>query len=327
MTNASNPVYTQIAEALRQHETFVVFSHMRPDGDALGCTLAMALCLQQMGKKVTAWNEDGPIEKFSYLPGIELVTKPPATPQSFDVAIVLDNAVRERAGASVPAVASAKVWINIDHHITNAGYGDIVLIDGTAPATGQILYDFFRAENLPITSAMADNLFVAISTDTGSFQYPATTARTYEIAADLIRAGVDVGELSRKTYDSHPRRRIELLRETLNRLEFHGDGEIALTALTQEAITKAGALPDDTEGLIDHIRAVEGVRVAALMEEMPDDKVRISLRSKDKRIDVSTVCKLFGGGGHALAAGARTRGPIDAVKTKLVSALSDALSH
>jgi bifunctional oligoribonuclease and PAP phosphatase NrnA len=120
----SNTDLAAIAEVLKTRERFVVMSHMRPDGDALGCTLAMALCLRQLGKDVTAWNEDGMLDKFRYLPGGELVTVPPAEPQRFEVAIVLDNAVRNRAGTAIQAVAHADVWINIDHHITNEHYGD-----------------------------------------------------------------------------------------------------------------------------------------------------------------------------------------------------------
>jgi phosphoesterase RecJ-like protein len=183
----------EIAKVLRSRQRFVIMSHVRPDGDALGCTLAMALCLKQLGKDVTVWNEDGMLDKFRYLPEADLVTRPPTEPQEFDVAIALDTAVWSRVGSCFAAVKRADLWINIDHHVTNDHYGDLAYIDATAPATGQILYELFRSQDLPLTYAMADNLFVAISTDTGSFQYPSTTARTYEIGADLIKAGVNVG--------------------------------------------------------------------------------------------------------------------------------------
>ena len=174
-----NTSLEEIAEILRTRRRFVVMSHVRPDGDALGCTIAMALCLKHLGKDVTAWNEEGVLEKFRYLPGHELVTVPSSEPQCFDVAIVLDTATRERVGTCLPAVGHADHWINIDHHPTNPRFGDFVHIDPIAPATGQILYELFRTCELPLDRQIADNLFVAISTDTGSFQYPATTARTY----------------------------------------------------------------------------------------------------------------------------------------------------
>jgi phosphoesterase RecJ-like protein len=125
----------QIAAVLREKRRFVVMSHVRPDGDALGCTLAMALCLKQLGKDVTVWNEDGMLDKFRYLPGSELVTKPPAEPQDFDVAIALDTAVWSRVGTCRAAVGNAGTWINIDHHVTNDHYGDLAYIDAKAPTS------------------------------------------------------------------------------------------------------------------------------------------------------------------------------------------------
>jgi len=127
----NNTDFAAIAGILKSRQRFVVMSHVRPDGDALGCTLAMALCLKQLGKDVTAWNEDGMLDKFRYLPGGEMVTVPPAEPQNFEVALVLDNAVRNRAGKAIQAVAHADVWINIDHHVTNEYYGDLNYIDAT----------------------------------------------------------------------------------------------------------------------------------------------------------------------------------------------------
>jgi phosphoesterase RecJ-like protein len=296
-------------------------SHARPDGDALGCTIATALCLRQLGKDVTAWNEDGVTERYRYLPESGIVVRPPAEPQRFEVAIVLDNAVRTRAGKAIEAVAHADTWINIDHHITNEGYGDLKYIDAASPATGQILFELFRGQDLPLTYAMADNLFAAISTDTGSFQYPSTTARTYEIGAELIRAGVNVGALSQKMYESYPRRRIELLRALLNTLRFSSKDRVASLALSQEVIKAVGSQPEDTEGLIDYIRAIDGVVAAAFFEELGDGRVRVSLRSKSEKINVSKICGFYGGGGHVLAAGARVRGSLAEVEEKVLQAI------
>ena len=321
----TNCTLEELADVLRTHDRFVVMSHVRPDGDALGCTLAMTLCLQQLGKNVTAWNEDGVLEKFIYLPGSKLIQTPPSEPQEFDVAIALDTAVWNRVGTCLAAV-KAKMWINIDHHITNDRYGDLAYIDATAPATGQILYELFRGNDLPFTYEMADNLFVAISTDTGSFQYPSTTARTYEIGAELIRSGVNVGALSQKMYESYPRRRLELLRALLNVFKLTSADRVASFTLTQATSNALGAKPEDNEGLIDTIRAIEGVIVAAFIEELPEGKVRISLRSKDPQIDVSKICGFFGGGGHTLAAGARIKGPLAEVEAEVLSAIGRELS-
>ncbi len=320
-----NASLASIAELIRTRSRFVVMSHVRPDGDALGCTLAMGLCLKQLGKDVTLWNEEGCLEKFSFLPGAELVQKPPQEPQRFDVALVLDTAVKDRVGTCLPAVAHADVWVNIDHHVSNPRFGDLNHIDAKSPATGQILFELFRQGELPFTYAMADNLFVAISTDTGSFQYPSTTARTYEIGAELVRMGVNVGELSQRLYESYPRRRLELMKGLLNVLEFTSGDRVASFALTQETSKRLGALPEDNEGLIDTIRAVQGVVVAAFFEELEGGRVRVSLRSKDPRADVCQVAQKFGGGGHTLAAGIRMSGPLAEAQKKVLQAIDESL--
>jgi phosphoesterase RecJ-like protein len=219
-------------------------------------------------------------------------------------------------------VKSARLWINIDHHISNEGYGDLSYIDPTAPATGQILYEIIDFAGFPLTPEIAENLFAAISTDTGSFQYPNTTARTYEIAAELIRAGVNVGALSQKMYESFPLRRVYLLRALLNVLKITCGGRVASFVLTRQMIDELGVQPEDNEGLIDTIRAIDGVIVAAFIEELAGEgKVRISLRSKDPRIDVCKISQQFRGGGHVLAAGARFPGPPAEVEAKVLAAI------
>lgn len=323
---SENCTPAQIAAVIRDNRSFVVMSHVRPDGDALGCTLAMGLCLRQLGKDVSMWNEEGCLEKFSFLPGSELVAQPPAEAQSFDVAFVLDTAVRDRVGTCLKAVAKAGVWVNIDHHVSNPRFGDLNYIDPRSPATGEILFELFRRMELPITYQMADNLYVAISTDTGSFQYPSTTARTYEIGAELVRLGVNVGDLSQRLYESYPRRRLELLKSLLNALTFTSGDRVASFALAQETSRSLGAKPEDNEGLIDTIRAVQGVIVAAFFEELDGGKVRVSLRSKDPRYDVCKIALQFGGGGHSLAAGIRMAGPLATAQQSVLKAIDESLA-
>jgi len=321
MTNAS---FAEIADALRGSERIAILSHVRPDGDAFGSQLALALSLRELGKKVTVWNEDGLLEKYDFLPGGELLQQPPDEPQTFDIVVALDTATQLRLGTAGDA-ATAPTWINIDHHPSNPRYGDLVHIDSIAPATGQILFEFLSSENLPMNAAIAENLFVAISTDTGSFQYPSTTARTYEIGAELLRAGVDVGRVSQLLYESYPRRRTELLRDLLGTMRFEAGGRIASFSLSLEVANALGVKPEDNEGLIDHLRAIHGVVVAVFFEELLDGKVRVSMRSKSEAADVSAICQRFGGGGHKLAAGARLRGTLVEVEEKILKAICDVI--
>jgi bifunctional oligoribonuclease and PAP phosphatase NrnA len=320
-SSLTNATFAEIAEALRGHQSFVVLSHVRPDGDALGSQIAIGLALQKLGKKVKVWNEEGLLEKFSFLPGGELVTFPPNEPENFDVVLALDTATRQRLGENcLAAVGSAKLWINIDHHPSNPRYGDLVHIDPIAPATGQILFELLQSQDLPLDEAIAENLFAAISTDTGSFQYPNTTARTFEIAADILRCGIKVGELSQKLYESYPRRRIELLRVLLDRMRFDADGKVASFSLPIATANELGVIPEDNEGLIDHLRAIQGVIIAIFFEELEDGKVRVSMRSKDERADVCEICLRFKGGGHKLAAGARVPGALEDVANRVIAA-------
>jgi phosphoesterase RecJ-like protein len=319
--------FSEIGRILREHQRFAVMSHVRPDGDALGSQLALALSLQQLGKEVRVWNEDGMLEKYSFLPRAELVTKPPSAPEDFDCAIALDTAIQNRLGTALAAVHS-KLWINIDHHLSNPGYGDVVYVDPDAPATAEIIFRLIKSQNLPFNRDIAENLYAAISTDTGSFQYPKTSARTFEIAAELIRAGLDVGRLNQQLYENYPRRRLELLRELLRTMRFEHGGRVASVSLSLKTAAELGVLPEDNEGLIDHLRAIRGVIVAVFFEELGDGKVRVSMRSKNEAVDVCAICQKFGGGGHALAAGARVRGTLAEVEEKVLEEIGDVLkSH
>ena len=322
---STNCTFAQIAEAFRSHQRFVVMSHLRPDGDAIGCEVALALCLKAMGKEVAVWNHDGALEKLKFLPGSELVVQPPTEPEDFDVAIAVDTSTQPRLGNCRAAVRSAKLWINLDHHVSNTGYGDLVYIDSDAPAAGQIVFELIHTEGLPFTPAIADNLWTAIATDTGSFQYSNTTARTLEIAAELSRAGVNVGKISEQLFQTHPRRRLELLRALLNTMQFTCEGRVASFALTRATAAEVGAGPEDTEGLIDTLRGTEGVVVAVFFEEIEDGRVRVSTRSKDPLYDVCKICAQFGGGGHTLAAGARVAGDLATVEAKVLKAIHDAI--
>ena len=318
--------FAEIGAALRKHDRFAVLSHVRPDGDALGSQLALALSLQQLGKDVTVWNEDGLLEKYNFLPGGERLTRPPREPQDFDVAIALDTATQNRLGTAGESVRNAKTWINIDHHPSNPGYGDLVYIDPTSPATGQILFELIQQEQLPMDPAIAENLFVAISTDTGSFQYPNTTARTFEIGAELVRGGVDVGRVSQLLYENYPRRRTELLRELLGTMRFEAAGKIASFSLSLKVAAELGVKPEDNEGLIDHLRAIHGVIVAVFFEELAEGKVRVQYAFKSDAADVCAICQKFGGGGHKLAAGARVRGTLAEVERKILEVICDVIN-
>jgi bifunctional oligoribonuclease and PAP phosphatase NrnA len=326
--SAARSKFEEIGRVLREHQRFAILSHVRPDGDALGSQLALALSLKQLGKEVRVWNEDGMLDKYSFLPRAELLTKPPSTPDVVDVAVALDTAIQNRLGTALAAVRSAKIWVNIDHHLSNPCYGDVVYVDPVAPATAEIVFRLIKSQSLPFNHDIAENLYAAISTDTGSFQYPQTSAHTFEIAAELIRAGLDVGRLNQQLYENYPRRRLELLRELLRTMRFECGGRVASFSLSVRTAAELGVLPEDNEGLIDHLRAIRGVIVAVFFEELAEGKVRVSMRSKSDAVDVCAICQKFGGGGHTLAAGARVRGTLAEVEKRVLEEIGDVLkSH
>lgn len=322
-----NEGFAPIAAEIRKSRTIAVLSHVRPDGDAIGSQLALTLSLLDLGKVVDAWNEDGLPEAFSFLSRSELVTVPPRAAKTFDLVIALDTATRDRLGAPLQAIKQADCWINIDHHVSNPSYGDLNYLDLTAPATGQIVFELIQQQQYPLNLEIAEALFVAISTDTGSFRYRNTSARTFAVVAELVRQGVDVARISHFLYESQPKRRVLLLHELLHNAHFYARDRIATMALTLEKKRQLGIQPADTDGLIDIVRSIETVVVAILFEELEDNRIRVSMRSKNTEIDVNKICGEFGGGGHPLAAGARIRGSLEEVEKLVTNRVSDEIAR
>ncbi len=324
---SNQATFEEIGQVLRDHDSFVVASHVRPDGDAIGSILALGHALEGIGKRVRYLNEDGCPESLAFLPGSEKVeVSSQAGAVDVEIAICLDTAAHSRVGpVTLEIVNSAKMIINIDHHISNPGYGKLNFIDDKSPATGQIIYNLIKALDLPLSEISRDSIYVATSTDTGSFQYPGTTQQTYEMAADLVAHGLNVGEINQLTYDNQPYRRVELLRALLNTLELSGDGKVGWWHLTNETKEKFSLIDDDSEGMIDNIRSIQGVIIAAFYEELDAGKIRVSMRSKDKRINCSELCGIFGGGGHALAAGIRMAGPLSDARDKVLAEVRKAI--
>jgi phosphoesterase RecJ-like protein len=295
-----------LAELVGRNDRFLILSHLRPDGDAYGSTLGLGLCLQAQGKDVRMANGDGLSPQFTFLPGSEqLRTASTLKPEEGRIIISVDCADQKRLGDDFTAWGRP-ADVNIDHHVSNAGYATLNLIDPASPATAQVLYEIIQVLQWPMTAAIAANLYVGLMTDTGSFRYRQTTARTMEIAAELVAAGADPTDLAESCYSSFRAERLLLLREVLNSVHFAAGQRVAWFHLTPEMFTRSGATPLETEGLIEFLSAVRTVEAAFLLEEMGDGLTRASLRSRGK-VDVQRICAVFGGGGHRLAAGLRTR--------------------
>jgi phosphoesterase RecJ-like protein len=321
----SDPV-EQIAGLLRSEKTFLILTHFRPDGDAVGSQLALALLLKDLGKQVATWNDDEVPVKFHFLPGSGTITKPPAEPRDFDVVIAIDASTWQRVGTAAQKIKSRKHFINIDHHVSNDKFAEINWIVPDAPASGQIAFDLIKRGGFKLTRDIAACLFAAISTDTGSFTYANTTAECLRVAAELVQTGIDVGEVCRHIYESYPYARLQLLQMALADIKLAHSKRVAYYWVTNEMYEESGAKREDTEGLIDYARSIEGVYVAILFEELPEpNKVRISLRSKHPKVDVNSIARRFGGGGHHEAAGARLTGETHEIEGRVVAVVESAL--
>ena len=325
----TNTSFADIARILREANTIALVSHVRPDGDAVGSLLGLALSLQLMGKTVHPMLEDGVPDNLMFLPGTNLVTRPTGEVlKGIDLAVALDTATHERIGEGcVVALSGAGKLLNIDHHGSNPGYGDLHYIDSREPAVGQIIYNLLQETDMPMDDAVRQHLFAAISTDTGSFQFSCTTARSHRIAAEMIDAGLDIATLCRSLYHTYPKRRLQLMQALLNEMTFCADDRIVSWILTQQLMDAVGVQPGDTEGLIDTLRAVDSVISAVIFEEVADGKIRVSARSKDTRLNVANICAKFGGGGHAMAAGARIKGTAAEAAKKFLEALEHEVSR
>lgn len=300
------PVISRISKAKR----ILILSHDRPDGDAIGSAVGLALILEGIGKEIQIANGDPVPEALRFLPEVSRIDSADAILAS-DLVIALDSADRERISSSVWDRISDEIdVINIDHHVSNHGYGDVNYVDTASPATGQIIAELAKEAGWGIPGDAATHLYAAISTDTGSFRYPSTSSLTMLIVADLIELGVNVGLINQQLYESYPIRRVEALSYLLKELRLDCDNRCASVRLPYEMTVKLGLGTGDTEGVIDVIRAIDTVIVAVFFEEFEDGSIRVSSRSKSDEVSVGEICEFFGGGGHTLAAGARLTGPL-----------------
>lgn len=314
-----------ILEAVRRHKTFCVVGHVRPDGDCIGSQLALTLALRGLGKEAVCWNQDAVPSKLKFLDPDRVVQKPKSG-QSFDCVISVDCASYERLGTVADAIRDRGTLLNIDHHTSNTRFGDVNWISAEEASAGELVTQLIREAGWKMTPQMANCLFAAVSTDTGSFQYATTQPATFETAAGLVQAGADLGHICHEVYHSHPLSRVRLLRHLYSHFKLTDNDRIAYCWMRKRDFSRAGAEREEAEGLIDKLREMEPVVVCCLFEELEPGLTRLSLRSKDDRIDVNAVAQLFGGGGHKSAAGARIEGvsPL-AVQRRVVAALRKAL--
>jgi bifunctional oligoribonuclease and PAP phosphatase NrnA len=313
-------VIDRILDVIRESKTICVVGHIRPDGDCAGSQLGLTLALRNEGKKVVCWNEDAIPQKYKFLDEDGLL-QPPQRGRNFDCVIALDCASFERLGRVGKCVAHRKLFINIDHHESNTRYADVNWVSAREPSCGELIFRLLKVARWPITKPIANCLFTAVSTDTGSFQYASTRPGTFHAGAELVTRGANLSKICDEVYQSYSLSRVRLLRHVYSKFRLTADDRIAWFWLKPSDFTRTGAESNDTEGLIDHIRAIAPVVVACVFEEIEPGLTRLSLRSKSDKINVSEIAAQFGGGGHPAAAGARIPGKPLSVQRKVIAAI------
>ncbi len=312
-----------IPDFIRQHRKFAITSHARPDGDAVGSEVALTLGLRQIGKKVRVINADRHPSVYDFLPGIDEIEIGGRFTGSYDALIILECSDATRTG--LPDL-ERHFTINIDHHPNTRPYGDLNWVDGKAAAVAEMVFLIMKEIGVEITPEIATNLYVAIMTDTGSFQFSNTSARTFEIARELVAAGADPSRIAQSVYMSHSHSKLLLLSKILDTLEIHPSRKIAWVALTQDMLRETGGSVAETEGVVNYPLSIEGIVVVAFFKEEAKNKYRVSLRSKD-HYNVSRAAETFGGGGHINAAGLWAEGSLDEVKEQVIGRVERLLTE
>lgn len=319
----NSPELISLLEKLKESRSVCILGHVRPDGDAYGSTLGFGLSLEAAGKTVHLFNQEGMNATYSFLPGAEKLKTTPSKSPDCDLVVSVDTSVESRLGAAFMGW-NRKVDLNIDHHVSNTNYGQLNLIDSTLPATAALLLKIIQAGSLPLPPETASNLFVGLSTDTGSFRYRGTTGETFQAAASLVAAGADSAELSRHCYQSVTPQKFELTRLALQTIRFEKDRRLGFMELTPEMFLASGATGADTEGLVDFLQDIQTVTLAALFEFRDSENLKVSLRSKGE-VNVSQLASEFGGGGHPSAAGINLKGSARELQHKILDRLRQAL--
>jgi len=302
-----------------------VVGHARPDGDCIGSQVALARVLRARGHAVVCANADAVPRRLAFLVG-DLTFAPAAALTGEPAAIFVDCADHLRAGEKLRARLPAPLG-NIDHHLSNEGFAQHNLIDTRASATCEILARLFLDAGLPVDAATAQALYAGIVTDTGQFRFQSTTRETFLLAAELVARGARPAEIGQELYEQESPGRMELLRRFLGSFERCGGGRICIGTLPLGIFAETGTSAEDTEGLVDYARGIEGVEIGVLIEERPDG-FKASLRAKDPALRLDQVAGLFGGGGHACAAGLSLRGPAAAdFRSRLETALTERLQR
>jgi phosphoesterase RecJ-like protein len=315
-------IITQIEEA----NHLLLVSHRDPDGDAVGSLLALGLALGKLDKKATLYNASPIPAVYRFLPSVERIVRHIKKASTYDVALILDCGQLSRIGDAGETIGKIPVIINIDHHISNTGFGDIQLIDPLACSTAEIVYRLIKAMDVPIDKAIATSIYTGILTDTGSFRFSNTNQAAFAISKEMAELGVEAHNVAQHVYGTYSLGRIKLLNLALDSIEISDNGKLSVMTVTGAMLEETGTQAEDVDGLINYARRIEDVKVAALIQEQKNGKTNsniqgryhVSLRS-DGSVDVAAIAGSFGGGGHTSAAGFQVDSTLTELKSDIIT--------
>lgn len=323
MKPLSGDMLSQVIDLIEKHSCFAITSHVRPDGDSLGSSLALWWILRGLKKNAEVIMCDRVPHAYSKLPGAEEVRVVSDIDRDYDAVFVIECSDVMRPGLSG---LKDKFVVNIDHHSTTELFGDVNWIDSTAAAVGEMIYNLAKAIGARITPELASCVYAALLTDTGSFHFSNTTERTFKIASELVRHGAQPAKLSQAIFYSYPYAKIRLVGSVLSTLQRDETGRIAWITMTKEALESIGATEDDSDGIINYPLTVGEVEAVAFFRELPNATYRISLRSKN-RVNVARVAEHFGGGGHCNAAGFTVAADFNELSRAVIAKLKEAVAQ
>jgi phosphoesterase RecJ-like protein len=312
------------ADYIRAHDDFLILTHVNPDGDALGSSLAAAHIVGQLGKTFTLVSDEPIPEKFRFLPLADRFRQPGDVQREFSHVLTFDCADRKRLGESGALATGNATILNVDHHATNDHFGTYNVVDTKAAATCEVVYRLARVLPVEIGKEMATCLYTGLLTDTGGFRYSNTTPETHRLAAELLSRGVEPYPIADRVFETITWPRLLLTREVLSTIERDDSGRIAWLCVPLEFLHRTGASEEDVEGLVNYARNIDGVEVGILFREVPGGKVKVSFRSKYV-VDVGQIALAFGGGGHARASGCTVEWTLEESKRQVISKVKEVL--
>jgi len=320
MCQATKISQKKLLSLIGKAKNVLLTTHENPDGDGLGSIIALGLVLRAQGKKVYLFSKDNVPYNYQFLPNQKLVKNTLKTKTKFDLTLLVDVGEMERVGSCVQEYPHKGVTVSIDHHAMSQHNTELVYCLPDESSSGEIVLDLLKKMKIPLTKAMATNLYTAIATDTGAFKYSNTTQKTFENASYLCGFGVDVWDVALNCFETYTPARMNLLKKAIGSIHMHANKKIAWIVLGAKDFKATKTLSEDAEGFINYPRAIDGVEVALFFKEKSSQCYKISMRSK-KYVNVAKVAKKFGGGGHVRASGCTLYGTLNNVRDKMLQAI------